>query len=193
MIKKTIRFQVGMTSCVGVNTTRPYPLTFGNYCSIGHCSTGNDYYCCNMWAENIDEFKRLHPEIVEIDVVIFGHICYIIDERIPLEWRSSFCLTGSGGLKVEDMKELLAYAKQPVEDKICGCETKDMRPSIIYSYSSNSRMREHTCSYCNRKWATRNPYYRESKPDNKLIEEVECNETAGYVGYNIKGMDKIKI
>ena len=112
MKKDNVRFAVTFTSLVGIGGDT-YPLSFGNYCGMG------DYYCCNMWAENIREYRRLHPEIDKVEVAVFGNVCYVTDERIPLEWRNSFCLTGSGGMKVEDKKELLAFAKQSTEQQLC--------------------------------------------------------------------------
>ena len=114
-VKTIIEFRVGMTSCVGIHADK-YPLSFGNYCSIG--GLGNEYYCCNMWAENVTEFSRLHPDIKNVEVKIFGNICYVIDNRIPVKWRNSFCLTGSGASSAEDLRNLLAFSKQPITEHI---------------------------------------------------------------------------
>jgi len=150
--EKTLPFVVAFSSCVGIRGTN-YPLSYGNYCGIGRGSFDAPY-CCNMWAENIQEFKRRNPDMTDVRVKLFGHVAVVIDERIPKEWRSSFCLNGYGGMKSSDLKALLEYCNQPLEGYLCGCEEDDQRPSVWGKGSLNSKMKTNTCSHCKREWET---------------------------------------
>jgi len=141
--EKQVNFQVTFHSLVGI-CGKSYPLSFGNYCGLGQ------YYCANMWAENIEEFKRRNPEITEVKVKVFDRICVVIDERIPKEWRNSFCLTGSGYHKLKYLKPLLEYCNQPLDRYICGCETEDQTPSSMGSYNMKDNFKTYTCTLCKR-------------------------------------------
>ena len=150
--EKKIPFKVTFQSCVGISG-KDYPLDFGNYCGIGDYNHNlfNDSYCCNMWAENIKEFKRLDPKIKNVKVKMFGSVVVIIDIRIPIEWRSSFCITGYGGMPIKFLKPLLEYCKQPLDEYICGCETEDMLPKIYTSYDYETKIKESCCKHCETK------------------------------------------
>jgi len=139
--EKEIPLNVTFRSLVGITKTK-YPLSFGNYCGVGK------YYCCNMWAENIDEFKKRYPDIDKVKVKIFGHILVIIDEKIPKEWRNNFCITGYGGMARKYLQPLLEYCDQPLDQYICGCETDDQHPSGYISYNMETQVKRGNCGHC---------------------------------------------
>jgi hypothetical protein len=150
-----IPFVVLMHSLVGIGS-RDYPLSFGNYCHIGEWNPlrpleSKAYYCVNMWAENINEFKRRNPEIKEVEVEVFEHLCVVVDERIPIEWRSSFCLTGSMGATRESLEKMFALLGKDTSEDICGCEKPDEKPCI----GGHGSMRGefwNRCARCKREW-----------------------------------------
>ena len=102
MKKEIVPFEVTFMSCVGIGS-KDYPVSFGNYCGLGK------YYCVNMWAENIKMLNRIMPKFKEVEITVFDNLCFVTDENIPKEWRSSFCLTGSGGTLSKYLKEALAF------------------------------------------------------------------------------------
>jgi hypothetical protein len=120
-------------------------VSWGNYCGLG------DYHCANMWSENIKRLNKTKPEITEVQVEVFGHVCVVTDPRIPDEWRNSFCLTGSGGGTVENLRALLKFCHQSETQWICGCE-KDSEVPEIYQTIWTDGPHEASCMKCKRKW-----------------------------------------
>lgn len=109
---KMLPAQVYMTSLVGILGKREFPLSFGNYCSL----PGGER-CVNMWAENLTEAaKRFLPDGQMKCLVVDEWAAFVIDERIPPEWRAPdhWCFTGSKPLsadKIERVCELLHVDK----------------------------------------------------------------------------------
>ena len=146
MKKEKVPFEVTFMSCVGIGS-KNYPLSFGNYCGLGK------YYCVNMWAENIKVLNMLMPKFKEVEIAVFDNLCFVTDENVPKEWRSSFCLTGSGGTLSKHLKEILEFAGKSFTNYICGCEKEDQSPSISQSYSYiYPQTAKNHCDLCNRAW-----------------------------------------
>lgn len=142
-------FRATGQSCVWINC-KEYPFHYGNYCYL------KEYYCVNMWAENIQELNKRNPLIKDVEVKIFDNLCVVIDEQIPIEWRSSFCLTGSSGHSREIFEQLFNFlGRNDVNKWICGCEIINEKPHIIETVSfdkNNLSIRNYKCLKCKREW-----------------------------------------
>jgi len=162
MRKETKKFEpkVGMMSCVGIGGTK-YPLSFGNYMVI---NTGP--YICNMWAENLKEWVKNHPDIGHIEVTIFHDECYgwgdrskiypfqigiITDSRIPQSWLAPtlhrLCVTGHGWGTVAIGKAVHEHLGMEFTD-YCGCEDEYTSPSFSTSFVPDDGIKTSTCWNC---------------------------------------------
>lgn len=104
---------IGSMSLVGIGQ-RDFPYSYGNYFSFRN----PQYYCANMWAENLTEaverFNIVTPLEVEVvtpeDNLLQG-FALVVDERIPKEWlNQKVCVTGCSSLGVsrEELNALMA-------------------------------------------------------------------------------------
>lgn len=133
-----------------------YPSPYGNYFWFS-CGL-HSYYCVNMWAENIEEWMRLHPpeEKIKVEIINKTHI-FITDKRIEKDWLvpEGICLTDSSiNINIDGLKYLLDKVEKPYDNYICGCEKEEDYPNIVQTfYESNSNKDDiNYCKYCGRKW-----------------------------------------
>jgi len=147
---KEVDFDVTFRSLVGI-WDKNYPLSFGNYCGL------DNYYCVNMWSENIIEFKKRNPSVSKVKIKVFGEqFAFVIDSRIPEEWRSSFCITGYGESTSKTIKEVLTFSNKSFNNYICGCEKEKESPHLSerFSYNPDGSLKSalNMCYLCGRTW-----------------------------------------
>lgn len=144
--------RVGSHSLVGIYDT-DYPIKFGNYCSIAEGP-----YLCNMWAENLEEWARRNPTSGPIEITEYNHagrsLGLVTDERLRDWCNPRPCVTGHGWPSVAVMRLVCAAMGASTDNRSCGCEKDDERPSI-----SEIWMPGHSwgCARCGRKWKAEDP------------------------------------
>lgn len=173
---KHVKPVVGMMSCVGI-MGKDFPLSFGNYFSFSSDNEDDWYglYCCNMWAENLKEFIRLHPEIEDLEVTVFSgecrswdwnkngwaepyrththEVCVVTDTRVPAEWLNHKpCVTGCGYGSREICEEIHAWFGLDTTNSVCGCEAPNEPSKISRCTVPKEGTHIYRCHSCKRSW-----------------------------------------
>jgi hypothetical protein len=129
--------RVGMQSCVGINTDRPFPLPFGNYFAL---SDGTRIL--NFWSENLQMACRRFLDDGKVKVYVWSwdsdhgklRAGLIWDDRIPFDWyHNKMCFTGFGRPPVEVATEMYALVGDP------GNEMEYWRDVEMYHARKNQR------------------------------------------------------
>lgn len=153
----TIPFKILTRSFLHFAPIRKYPVIIGNTCSIGSFPE-QSYYCANMFVENILRIKELNPEINFVKVKIFDNLCFVTDERILLEWRSSFTLVSdsySFRTEIKALKKALDFAGVSHNNFICGCEKDHEYPLVrvpVHLSTGGNPLKTCVCKKCGRSW-----------------------------------------